>query len=89
MKTWTIDDAQSHFTEVLESSTQEPQIIAANGEPIAALVDIDLFNDFISFQHRPSIAELLTELRDLQTQTPVELTPSDRKDRPNPLLEQA
>ena len=89
MKTWTIDDAQSRFSEVLESSTQEPQIIAANGEPVAALVDIGLFNDFISFQHRPTVAELLTELRDIQTQTPVELDQSIRKDRPNPLLEQA
>jgi prevent-host-death family protein len=49
MKTWTVDDAQSHFIEILESSAQEPQIIADEGEPVAALVDITLFNEFIAF----------------------------------------
>jgi prevent-host-death family protein len=88
MKTWTINDAQSHFIEVLESSTQEPQIIAADGEPVAALVDIGLFKELIAFQQRPTIAELLAELREIQAEDPIELDLPARQDRPNPLLEQ-
>ncbi len=88
MKTWTINDVQNHFGEVLESSSREPQIIASDGEPVAALVDIDLFNEFITFQQRPTIAELLAELHEIQTENPVELDLPNRQDRPNPLLEQ-
>jgi prevent-host-death family protein len=88
MKTWTINDAQNHFFEILESSAQEPQIIAAHGEPVAALVDIGLFNELIAFQQRPTIAELLAELNEIQVEDPIELELPDRQDRPNPLLEQ-
>ncbi len=88
MKTWTVNDAQSHFGEVLEYSTREPQIIASKGEPIAALVDIGLFNEFITFQQRPTMAELLAELHEIQTESPIELDLPKRQDRPNPLLEQ-
>jgi prevent-host-death family protein len=87
MKTWTINDAQSHFIEILESSAQEPQIIANEGEPVAALVDIALFNEFIAFKQRPTIAELLAEFREIQAEEPVELDSLDWQDRPNPLLE--
>jgi prevent-host-death family protein len=88
MKTWTIKDAQSHFIEILESSAQEPQIIAAHGEPVAALVDIDLFNELITFQQRPTIAELLAELNEIQSKEPIELDLPDRQDRFNALVEQ-
>ncbi len=59
MKTWTIDDAQSHFAEILESSAQEPQIIADEGEPVAALVDIALFNELMAAQ--PELNEIQAE----------------------------
>jgi len=88
MKTWTVNDAQSHFTEILISSAQEPQIIADDGEPVAALVDIALFNELMAFQQRPTIAELLAELNGLQAEDPIEFDLPDRQDRPNPLLEQ-
>jgi prevent-host-death family protein len=87
MKTWTINDAQSHFIEILESSAQEPQIIADKGEPVAALVDITLFNEFIAFKQRPTIAELLNEFKEIQAEELVELDLPDRRDRSNPLLE--
>ncbi len=88
MKTWTVNDAQSYFGEVLEFSAHEPQIIASNGEPVAALVDIGLFNEFITFQQRSTIIELLAELHEIQTENPIELDLPHRQDRPNPLLEQ-
>jgi prevent-host-death family protein len=88
MKTWTVNDAQSNFIEVLKSSFQEPQIIAAEGEPVAVLVDINLFNEFVTSQQRPTIAELLEELSQIQAEEPIEIDLPERHDRPNPLFEQ-
>lgn len=88
MKTWTVNDAQSNFIEVLKSSSQEPQIIAAEGEPVAVLVDINLFNEFVTSQQRPTIAELLEELSHIQAEEPIEIDLPERFDRPNPLSEQ-
>jgi hypothetical protein len=55
---------------------------------VAALVDIGLFKELIAFQQRPTIAELLAELREIQAEDPIELDLPARQDRPNPLLEQ-
>ena len=87
MKTWTLDDVQVHFIEILQSSSQEPQVIADRGRPIAALVDFELFNEFLAYRQRPTLADLLTELGEIQAASPVELDLPDRRDRPNPLLE--
>ena len=90
MKTWTLSEAQSHFADVVESCSSEPQILATHGRPVAALVDFGLFSEFLHFREareRPTIKELLADLRQIQTQEPVEIEPPDRQDRPNPILE--
>lgn len=90
MKTWTLSEAQSHFTDVVESCSREPQILATHGQPVAALVDFGLFNEFLHFREtreRPTIKELLAELRRIQMQEPVEIELPERQDRPNSLLE--
>lgn len=89
MKTWTLREAQNQFIDLVESCAQEPQILSTHGQPVAAVVDIELFHEFWSFfqtRKRPTIAELIQELRDIQQEEDVELELPERQDRPNPLL---
>jgi hypothetical protein len=90
MKTWTLTDAQKQLIDIVEASSQEPQILATHGHPIAAVIDFTLFNELIVFQQtqqRPTIAELIEELREIQQQESIELEIPDRQDRPNSLVE--
>ncbi len=88
MKTWNLSDAQSHLAELVESSSVEPQIIADDGQPVAALIDIRLLNEWLAFRQRPTIADLLAELADIQTESPLDFEAPARIDRPNPLIEE-
>jgi len=90
MKTWTLSDAQTQLITIVESCSQEPQILAMQGHPIAAVVDFTLFEELIAFQqnqHRPTIAELIQELREIQQAESAEIEIPERQDRPNPLME--
>jgi prevent-host-death family protein len=90
MKTWTLREAQKQFINLVESCSEEPQILSTHGQPVAAIVDIELFHEFWSFfqtRKRPTIAELIKELRDIQQEKDVELELPKRQDSPNPLLE--
>ena len=90
MKTWTLREAQNQFIDLVESCSQEPQILFTHGQPVAAVVNIEIFNEFWSFfqtRERPTIAELIRELRDIQQEEDIELELPERQDRPNPLLE--
>jgi prevent-host-death family protein len=86
MKNWSLSEAQTHLLEIVEASSEEPQIIADGGEPVAALVDIALFNELMAYRQRPTLTELLAEWDEIQAVEPVELDPPERQDRPNPLL---
>lgn len=87
MKTWNLSDTQSHLAELVESSSTEPQIIAHDGEPVAALIDIRLLNEWLAFRQRPTIADLLAELAIIQSESPLDFEDPTRIDRPNPLIE--
>lgn len=87
MKNWTLSEAQTHLLEIVEASSAEPQIIAVEGEPVAALVDIALFNELMAYRQRPTLTDLLAEWDEIQAVEPVELDLPERRDRPNPLLE--
>ena len=90
MKTWTIYDAKDRFTEVVQSCSEEPQIVYDHGQPVGVMIGVTLFNELIELQHRqprPTIAELLDELTDIMEHEPVEIEIPDRQDRSHPLIE--
>jgi hypothetical protein len=84
MKTWKIDDAQTHFREMLHFCHQEPQLVAEQDEPLAVVVDIKLFRDLTeahATEPRPTISQLLDELEAIKMVEPVDIDIPEREDR--------
>jgi len=91
-KRWQLNDAQDRLIELLQSGIQEPQIVCDENNPVAAIISINLFKELMEHrnrQHRPTIAELLDELSEIQAREPVDVEIPERQDRPNPIIEVA
>ncbi|TXR47809.1 type II toxin-antitoxin system Phd/YefM family antitoxin [Phyllobacterium endophyticum] len=59
MKTWPVQDAKAHFSELLETCVAEgPQIVTKRGAETAVLVPIGQWRQ-LSMRARPSLKELL------------------------------
>lgn len=87
MKTWTLDEVKERFTDMIRACVEEPQLVYEHNQPVAVLMDIALFRELMQLrqqQKRPTIAELLTELSEIQDS--IELEIPERLDRANPLL---
>jgi hypothetical protein len=92
MQTWTLNDAQDRFVDILQYCASEPQVFYKHDQPVAVLVDIAFFEELMAFkqlEQRPTIAELLAELSEIQTHEPVEFQIPARADRPYSLIEVA
>jgi len=90
MRTWTVTDVKDHFAEIIRACLQEPQFVYDQNKPVSAVVDIKFFNQLMNLrarQARPTIAELLDELREIHKSEPVEVEAPIRQDRPNAMLE--
>ncbi len=92
MQTWTLNDAQDRFVDILQYCAGEPQIFYQHDQPVAALVDIAFFEELMALkqlEQHPTIAELLAELSEIQASEAVEFQIPARTDRSNPLVEVA
>lgn len=76
---WNVSEAKARFSSILSLAKKEPQIICKHNAPTAVLVDVDRFNETPS--PRPTIADLLDELRDIQKDERVEFEAPERVDR--------
>lgn len=84
--TWRIAEAKQQFSEVLRQAASEPQIILNRDQAVAAIVDLETFQQFEVWRRerqKPQLATALAELRKLcaQDDQPLEI-PTD-PDRPN------
>jgi prevent-host-death family protein len=89
MQAWTLNDARNRFADILQYCASEPQIFYQHDQPVAVLVDIAFFEELMALkqpEQRLTIAELLAELSEIQTQEPVEFQIPARTDRSNPLV---
>ncbi len=90
MRTWTVTDVKDRFAEIMRASLQEPQIVYEQNKPVSVVVDGNFFTQLMNLrarQARPSIAELLDELREIHKSEPVEIEAPTRQDRPDAILE--
>ncbi len=90
MRTWTVTDVKDCFAEIIRASLQEPQVVYEQNKPVSVVVDVNFFNQLMNLrarQARPTIAELLDELREIHKSEPVEIKAPTRQDRPNTMLE--
>jgi prevent-host-death family protein len=88
--TWTIDEAQQHFSEILNAVEQTPQLIYQHNHLVAAVVRADLFQEFLTWkaqQHPPSLAQAFAEVRQLCADENYTFEILPRSDRPNPFAE--
>ncbi len=88
MNQWNISEAKAKFAQVVLSSGETPQIICNRGKPISAMIRIDLFHELMALRRKsekPTVAELLDELKDIRRFETVDIEIPLRRDRPNPI----
>jgi len=86
-KCWKISEAKSRFSELVSACEQEPQVLFSRGKPVAAVIDMESFAAYQSFQieaKRPSIAALLAELDGINREEEDFGEPPKRTNRPQP-----
>ena len=65
---WKIEEAQQKFSELMTAAVSEPQLIYNHDKLVAAVVEAELFQDFLAWQQqqrKPSLADAFTRLRQL------------------------
>lgn len=87
MKQWKISEAKARLSEVVGHCVEEPQVLYNRKKPVAALVDMEEYEAFLEYkkaQQKPTMAELLDELQEInQVEPEMDELPS-RTDRPIP-----
>ena len=91
MNEWKISEAKARLSEVVSNCVEEPQLLYNRQKPVAALVDIQEYEAFLAYkksQQKPTMAEMLAELREINKIEPEmdELPP--RTSRPIPYLDE-
>ncbi len=86
MKAWKANEVKEHFSEILDSCYQEPQLVCERNDPVAVLVNIQLYKKLISQQHRekrPTMQQLLNEIHSIVIEDSFEIDIPKRNDRLN------
>lgn len=90
MPKWLIRDAKARFSFLLKAAKKNPQVITSRGEPVAAIIDVKLFEKLMALlaeAKKPTLQMSMAELKkinELETED-IEILP--RVDRPNQILE--
>lgn len=68
MNEWKISEAKARLSEVVSNCVEEPQVLYNRQKPVAALIDIEEYEAFLAYkqaQQKPTMAEMLDELREI------------------------
>ncbi len=87
---WKIEEAQQKFSEVIDAAVAEPQLIYNQDKVVAAVVEIEIFQEFLAWQqqqYQPSLADAFTQLRQLCAEENYTIEIPDRQDRFNPFVD--
>ena len=90
MADWSVAEAKEGFSKVVHATRSEPRRILNRGRPVAAVVGVELFEEFIAWQEsrrRRSIAGRFEELRSLLGEEGYTFDLPERADRPNTFAE--
>jgi len=91
MKEWKISEAKARFSEVVGGCVEEPQVLYNRKKPVAALLNMEEYEEFLKYkqsQQKPSMAELLAELREINKHEPGDFELPPRTSRPIPFLDE-
>jgi len=87
---WKIEEAQQKFSEVMSAAVSEPQLIYNHDKLVAAVVEAELFQDFLAWQQqqrKPSLVDAFSQLRQLCAEENYTLEIPPREDRFNPFVD--
>ena len=87
---WTIEEAQQKLNELINAASLEPQVIYNQEQPVAGIVEAELFQEFLNWrnlQQKPSMADSLAQLRQICSEENYTLEISERQDRSNPFID--
>jgi hypothetical protein len=87
---WKIEEAQQKFSELMSAAVSEPQLIYNHDKLVAAVVEAELFQDFLAWQQqqsKPSLADAFSQFRQLCAEENYTLEIPLREDRLNPFSE--
>jgi 2-succinyl-5-enolpyruvyl-6-hydroxy-3-cyclohexene-1-carboxylate synthase len=89
---WKIYEAKQKFSELLDASVAEPQLIYDRDKLVAAVVQAEIFQEFLVWQqqHRkPSLADAFAQLRQICAEENYHLEVPAREDRANSFIDNA
>jgi hypothetical protein len=87
---WKIEEAEQKLSELINAAVTEPQLIYNQEKLLVAVVEAELFQDFLAWQQqqrKPSIADAFNRLRQLCAEENYTLEIPPRKDRLNPFVD--
>ncbi|MBD2515069.1 prevent-host-death protein [Nostoc sp. FACHB-973] len=87
---WTIEEAKEQLPSIINATSLEPQLIYTQEELVAAIVDPELFQEFLNWRQKiakTSLAEVFKELQQLCSEENYSLEIPARSDRDNPFTE--
>ncbi len=87
---WKIEQAQQQFSQLIGNATEEPQLIYNQQQLVAAVVEPELFQEFLEWKdqhHKRSLADAFAELRQICVEEDYTLEIPPRQDRFNPLID--
>ncbi|TBR60969.1 prevent-host-death protein [Westiellopsis prolifica IICB1] len=88
---WTLEEAEKQLPSIINATSQEPQLIYTQQELVAAIVDPELFQEFLNWRQKTaktSLAQVFKELQQLCTEENYTLEIPRRSDRDNPFTEE-
>ncbi|MDF5722806.1 MAG: prevent-host-death protein [Rhizonema sp. PD37] len=88
---WTLEEVQKQLPSIINATSLEPQLIYTEEELVAAIVDPELFYEFLTWRPKEvaktSLAQAFKELQQLCTEENYSLEIPLRSNRDNPFTE--
>lgn len=83
---WTIEEAQQKLTELINAASSEPQLIYNQEQAVVAIVEAELFQEFLNWheqRQKPPLTDAFTQLRQICDQENYDLEIDERRNRYN------
>ncbi len=87
---WRIAQAKQRFSELINAATKEPQLIYNRERLVAAVIEAEMFQEFLAWRDRrekTSLADAFRDLHQLMAEEDYTLEVPSRQDRPNPFAD--
>lgn len=81
---WKIAEAKAHFSEVLNLSQTEPQVICYRDKEVGVVIPFKSYQKMLDANkeaEKPTVKSLLAELKEINQKNPVKLSFPKRKNR--------